>query len=247
MLSVVECLGLFGLRQRKRLFTWTILISAAYFFHTFLFCLHHGKPYFSDRDIFYIALHVLGVFTLLLFRPLDGKTTLWAMLGAVFSFLYVPFLFNFVTRVLFMPSNGEQYGAYLIYLLLVSKFTDAGAYLTGTLWGKHKAIPHISPGKTWEGLAGGVLTALAVGFSVQAIMHESLSALTPVHVVATSLLLALGAVIGDLAESIIKRCLGKKDSGAMLPGIGGALDLIDSLCFTAPMMYLYINYFLNKP
>ncbi len=129
----------------------------------------------------------------------------------------------------------------LLWLLAVTKFTDMGAYITGSLFGKHKMIPHISPGKTWEGFFGAILFAQLAACGIYALIPEKLSALDSWrHVIALGFLLALLAVIGDLAESVVKRSLHAKDSGNMLPGIGGGLDLIDSICFTAPALYFYL-------
>src|SRR5690606_2800777 len=140
------------------------------------------------------------------------------------------------TRVLFLPETSGSY--YLLYLLAVTKFTDMGAYVVGTLCGKHKLIPHISPGKTWQGLGGAILGALVASFLMYFAFAENIELLSLPHILILPILLGVAAVIGDLAESVLKRCLEVKDSGNMLPGIGGALDLIDSLCFTAPLLFV---------
>ena len=102
-------------------------------------------------------------------------------------------------------------------------------------------IPHISPGKTWQGFFGGILIALGSAYGLYAMMPEQLSMLQgPMHVIILGIILPLFAGVGDLAESVIKRSLDIKDSGTFLPGIGGALDLIDSLCFTAPVLFFYL-------
>eukprot|EP00112_Aurelia_sp_Birch-Aquarium-sp1_P005853 Seg16612.2 transcript_id=Seg16612.2/GoldUCD/mRNA.D3Y31 product="putative protein YnbB" protein_id=Seg16612.2/GoldUCD/D3Y31 len=102
-------------------------------------------------------------------------------------------------------------------------------------------IPHISPGKTWEGFFGALFWAQLAACGLYALLPDSLSMLGGWHhVIILGFLLALLAVVGDLAESIVKRSLKAKDSGQTLPGIGGALDLIDSLCFTAPVVYYYL-------
>ena len=108
-------------------------------------------------------------------------------------------------------------------------------------------IPHISPGKTWEGLLGASLGALIGGFTVYFGFRHALPLLTPGHVAVLSLVLAAVCVVGDLAESVLKRCLDIKDSGALLPGIGGALDLIDSLLWTGPVFYFYLLYVCRLP
>ena len=144
------------------------------------------------------------------------------------------------------PAVVSAHGAYLLlWLLAVTKFTDMGAYITGSLIGRHKMIPHVSPGKTWEGFGGALIFSQLAGCGLYLAFPAELSILHSWgHVLALGLLLALLAVIGDLAESVLKRALDAKDSGRMLPGIGGALDLIDSLCFTAPALYFYLKWLL---
>jgi phosphatidate cytidylyltransferase len=126
-------------------------------------------------------------------------------------------------------------------LIAVTKFSDMGAYLTGSLIGKHQMIPHISPKKTWEGFAGALFFSLLASWGLLRLMPDKLSVLNWTHAAALGLLLGFAAVIGDLAESIVKRSTGVKDSGNLLPGIGGALDLLDSLLFTAPLLFFYLR------
>ena len=145
-----------------------------------------------------------------------------------------------------MPGIVDGRGALLLlWLIAVTKFADMGAYLTGSLIGRHKMIAHVSPGKTWEGFGGALVFSQLAGCGLYAAFPNELAMLGNYgHVVTLGLLLAILAVVGDLAESVIKRALGAKDSGSMLPGIGGALDLIDSVCFTAPALYFYLKWFL---
>jgi phosphatidate cytidylyltransferase len=115
---------------------------------------------------------------------------------------------------------------------------DSGAFLVGMRWGRHKLAPALSPGKSWEGLLGGIVFGvagnglLALAFSLPAI-HGALLGLSGA---------TLGA-IGDLAISMMKRQVGAKDSGRLIPGHGGALDRIDSLLFAVLAGYLYLSWF----
>jgi len=102
-------------------------------------------------------------------------------------------------------------------------------------------IPHISAKKTWEGFFGALVFAFLCSLALFKLMPGHLSVLTWTHATILGLLLGFAAVIGDLAESIIKRSTGVKDSGNLLPGIGGALDLLDSLLFTAPLLFFYLR------
>jgi phosphatidate cytidylyltransferase len=126
-------------------------------------------------------------------------------------------------------------------LVVATKFTDMGAYLVGSTLGRHKMIPRISPKKTWEGTVGGIAFAIGGVFLCRWVMPNEMAALTNLHAVIIGLLLGVAAVIGDLAESLIKREAGVKDSSTILPGHGGCLDMIDSLLFTAPLLYVYMR------
>jgi phosphatidate cytidylyltransferase len=196
---------------------------------------------------------VAGSFTLQLREPVRGVGSLFAVASTVLGFIYIAVLFNFSAHLIFMvpggfdvPGKVGAQGAFLLlWLLAVTKFTDMGAYVTGSLIGRHKMIPHISPAKTWEGFAGALIFAQLAGCGLLALFPGHLAVFGNWgHVITLGFLLAILAVIGDLAESVVKRALDAKDSGRMLPGIGGSLDLIDSVCFTAPALYFYLKWFL---
>src|SRR5690606_2967067 len=109
------------------------------------------------------------------------------------------------------------------------------------LFGRHSFAAHISPKKTWEGFFGALLASTLGSYWLYAMIPQHLPSLRFEDVTVLGLLLGGGAVVGDLAESIIKRSTHAKDSSQILPGIGGTLDLIDSLLFTAPLMYFYLR------
>jgi len=212
-----------------------------------------GRGLLPELDVFAVGLALTGVFDLQLRQPIRGLEALQAVAFNLLGFVYIALLFNFMSRLLFLvPEPGLArglvggHGAYLVlWLLAVTKFTDMGAYITGSVIGRHKMIPHVSPGKTWEGFGGALLFSQLAGCGLFAAFSDQLSMLHSwSHVLALGFLLALLAVIGDLAESVLKRALNAKDSGRMLPGIGGALDLIDSICFTAPALYFYLLWLL---
>jgi phosphatidate cytidylyltransferase len=158
--------------------------------------------------------------------------------------MYVAWLLNFIQKINFF-GQGVDGHFYVLYFIIVTKLSDCGAYVVGSLIGKHKMIPRISPGKTWEGFYGavGVSTAASVIFARLAGAH--LFGMTQTHAIILGIILSLGAVVGDLIESLFKREAGLKDSGRMFPGIGGILDLLDSLLFNAPLMYLYLRHVLT--
>src|SRR5690606_10585352 len=129
----------------------------------------------------------------------------------------------------------------LIHLVAVTKLTDAGAYLVGSAIGKDKLVPHVSPGKTWQGFWGALAFAIAGSYLVWWLMDGRLPLIGPVSAGLLALAVSLTAVLGDLVESILKRSLEVKDSGQVMPGIGGFLDLIDSVILTAPVYYLSVR------
>ncbi len=120
----------------------------------------------------------------------------------------------------------------LLWLVLVTKSCDIGAYFTGSFLGRRKLIPRVSPGKTVEGSLGGLLFSVAVAVGLESAWGLGLG---PLLAGVLGLLLAVVTMIGDLAESLVKRRLEVKDSASLIPAFGGILDLIDSLLYTAPV------------
>lgn len=131
-----------------------------------------------------------------------------------------------------------------LYLLLVTKITDTTAFFVGKKLGQRKLSPYISPKKTWEGALGGICGALAVSILffivVWGFFSESPFEITFWQSIWLAILLSITAQFGDLAESLLKRDVGVKDS-SHLPGLGGVLDIVDSLVFTAPLMYIFLQ------
>src|SRR5437667_6755600 len=204
-----------------------------------------------DFEVAVLLFFLLTVFTRQMFARLREDEPLQTMAYTLFGLLYVLWLFNFMTKIVYLlprSSTGIVTGQfYCLYLIVVTKFSDMGAYLVGSAVGRHQMIPHISPKKTWEGFFGALGLSLLASLAIFALMPGHLSMLTWTHATLLGLLLGFAAVIGDLAESIIKRSTGVKDSGNFLPGIGGALDLIDSLLFTAPLLFFYLRLVIRIP
>jgi len=233
-------------------FKLTALICAVVFFAGSFYAFRSYGPEKSyDFEIAVLVVFLLVVFARQMFQRTRDRNPLETMAYTIFGLLYVVWLFNFLTKIVYLPPRGplgETTGQYyVLYLLLVTKFSDMGAYLAGTLFGKHKLVPHISPHKSWEGLVGAILTATAGSFGLWLLIPERLSVFTASDVALLGVLLGGAAVIGDLAESIVKRGADAKDSGGLLPGIGGVLDLIDSLLFTAPILFFYMRLVLGLP
>ena len=169
----------------------------------------------------------------------------------LFGLMYVPWLLNFIQKINFFPfapgSAAEAGKFFLLYFILITKFSDMGAYAVGSLIGRHKMIPRISPGKTWEGFGGAIVVSTGASLTFVHFFGAKMVGMNYLHAVILGVVLSITAVIGDLIESLFKREAGVKDSGALFPGIGGILDLLDSLLFNAPIMYLYLRHILTHP
>ena len=194
-------------------------------------------------DLAALTLAVQGSFLLCYRHELEGTITLQRIFSTVFGVVYTVIFFGFLVRLMYFRAAGQEMtGVFLIlYLVMVTKFSDMGAYVVGSLIGKHKMIPHISPAKSWEGLGGAVLGSTLATIAMLAWVPEKLHPLTWIHGFILIPILVFVAVTGDLAESVIKRCIAIKDTGHKFPGIGGILDLTDSLLFTAPIFYFYLS------
>ncbi|MDQ3116165.1 MAG: phosphatidate cytidylyltransferase [Verrucomicrobiota bacterium] len=258
--AIIGALGLialwefYGMLDHKGLpnFKVTAMISgAAMLVGSFYYFSHYGPARSYDFEVAVLLFFLLTVFTRQMFDSLRDDEPLRTMAYTLFGLLYVLWLFNFITKIVYVTPrtpNGEVTGQfYVFYCIAITKFSDMGAYLTGSVIGKHKMVPHISPKKTWEGFFGALAFSLLASMGLFALMPGHLSVLNWTHSVVLGLLLGFAAVIGDLAESIIKRSTGVKDSGNMLPGIGGALDLVDSLLFTAPLLFFYLRLVIRVP
>ena len=155
--------------------------------------------------------------------------------GAMFSFVYLGLMFGFLLAI-----RKEHSVVLLLWVLLVTKACDIGAYFTGKAIGRHKMIPWLSPGKTWEGLGGGLGFSSLVAVGGMWFIDSSLVRLAWWWPVVAGVVFGGVGQIGDLIESTLKRDAGKKDSGASIPGFGGVLDVLDSPLFVAPLAYWWI-------
>ena len=178
------------------------------------------------------------------FLARDNPHGVVAIAATLLGLMYVPWLLNFIQKIHFFPRAEGAF--YLVYFIVVTKFSDMGAYAVGSLIGKHKMIPRVSPGKTWEGFGGALLFSAGGSLLFAHFAQAHLAGMTVFHATVLGLLLGASAVLGDLIESLFKREAGAKDSGKLFPGIGGILDLLDSLLFNAPLMYLYLRHVLTN-
>ncbi len=189
-------------------------------------------------DALAVLIVMQGAFALALCRPLEGERTLRRILGAVLGFVYSTLTGGFFLRILFHGADGAHL---LLLVILVVKFSDIGAYVIGTSLGRHKMIPHISPAKSWEGFGGAIAGSCLAMACFMWLDGGMLAPLNWSHAITFPVLLCLVGVLGDLAESVLKRCHQVKDTGHTLPGIGGMLDLTDSMLFAVPVAYFYLK------
>lgn len=190
--------------------------------------------YFEGESII-ILVTILCLFIFNFHRSLKTNS-LMSTAVTVFGIFYVSFLFSYLAKV----KHLENGAAWVAYVILVTKLGDAAAYFVGSRFGKHALIPHISPHKTIEGAVANFITCVVV--SLLAIFY--IPNVSWIHLLILGSVLGILSQLGDLAESLIKRDVGVKDSGN-IPGLGGVLDIIDSLLFTVPFAHYYLTAFLG--
>ena len=206
------------------------------------------NPYSVSSSEF-LALIVVFFSIFLLQNFKQPSTLVMRILPTLFSIMYIPFMLSFYVWTLWLvkTSRGSDTSAcfLVLWLIVVAKFTDIGGLLAGTLIGRHKLAPIISPAKTWEGAFGGVLVAAFIGATVASLFGKHFpESFTTIKAFLIAIPIAIVAIASDLVESRIKRFSSTKDSGSILPGIGGALDLTDSLILSAPLGYFLAKHYI---
>jgi phosphatidate cytidylyltransferase len=168
----------------------------------------------------------------------DTSNRVETIAATAVGLLYIPYMLQFLVRILMRDGDSVENLTLCLWVVAVSKFCDVGALLTGLAFGRHKMAPTISPKKTWEGAVGGVLISAGIGAGLSFFLSEQLPAsLTPPIAALIAAPLAIVTIVSDLIESAVKRRADIKDTGQLIPGIGGAFDLTDSLLLTAPVAY----------
>ena len=173
-------------------------------------------------------------------RQFTRENTFEALSSLATTLFGLAYISGLASYLFYLRAFKASDGAWLVvFLILVTKMGDAGAFAIGRLMGRHTLVARISPRKTVEGFVGGVLTS--------AVTATLAASMTPhwrsrIYVFIIGLILGLVGQCGDLAESLIKRDCQVKDSGRLLPGLGGVLDVLDSLFFTAPIFYAFLIY-----
>ncbi|HTL35165.1 MAG TPA: phosphatidate cytidylyltransferase [Kofleriaceae bacterium] len=228
------------------------LASAAFYwldFHTAAYFEPHGKHaemvagfiYAGNAISIVLAVIVPGLYYLFRFR--DITTVAGRYAATVAGIIYAGFLFTFLSFLKRIdPNHG---GDTVVLVLIVAWVADTGGYFAGRFLGKAKLYEAVSPKKTWAGLWGGIAGAVVGVIALKLVMEKmgdahSIKWLTWFDVFAIAIPGCLLGQMGDLAESLIKRSTGVKDSGTLLPGHGGIHDRIDAVLFIAPYVYVYI-------
>lgn len=197
-------------------------------------------PYFP------IAVLAAGLVLFFMVHFRDPEDALYHVAVEFFGVCYVAVPLAFLLSILYYPAQAEvpQDGRWwLAYTLLVTKITDVGAYFVGRLWGKHKLAPLLSPKKTVEGAIAGFLCAIIASYVMYFLglnVSNGAFSLTCLEALGLGCSVGILAQISDLSESLLKRDAVVKDSNK-LPGLGGILDMIDSLLLTSPLIYLFLK------
>jgi phosphatidate cytidylyltransferase len=190
----------------------------------------------AEMEFIFMMTICLCVF-LLQFTRRNTEQALVGIATTVLGIFYIGWFFSFMVKLRVLPPL-EMDGRFLIlYLIATTKSGDVGSYIIGTFFGKHQLIPRISPKKSIEGTIGGSL----ISFSMAIILRGLLPGVSMLNICIIGLLLSVIGQIGDLSESLIKRDCKVKDSGSLFPGLGGILDMIDSLIFATPVFYFFIR------
>lgn len=189
----------------------------------------------ESGEVLFLVLGCLFLFILKFFR--DTARSLSAISLTLFGILYISWFLSFLIKIRFLPDGA----VWVAYLLAVTKAADIGAYAIGTPFGKHALIPHISPKKSVEGLIGGLAASVLTAYFLGPYLPLQF---LKIHLILQGLLIGIVGQIGDLSESMMKRFCDAKDSGKLLPGMGGVLDGVDSILFTAPIFYFHLKIYL---
>lgn len=192
--------------------------------------------------LFVIIAVTIGTLIAVTLRGAPFEKMIASVGATLLGVLYIPLLGSHLVAL--RTGFPQPLSAHLLsFFFLVLMGSDAGAYYTGRALGKHKLAPSISPGKTWEGAVGGIVAALAMA----ALAHFWFFRELPLkYMLPLAAIMTLLGILGDLAESALKRSAGAKDAANILPGHGGILDRLDSLLFNAPLIYYFARFYFQS-
>lgn len=230
--GIFECIRI--MKFDNGIYKWLVFPIAAFIYYTFTKRFFYHGFFFNVNlsEILSLALIPIAAITLFKFP----KELYFENGKLIFTVVYLALPFGFALGLpKFSTLDTEKTFTLEVFMLFVLIWSsDTFAYLTGKFFGKHKMAPKISPKKTWEGFAGGVVLTLVLGFFVEQYFPELRG-----NWMIVGLLVSIFAPLGDLVESQLKRSFAVKDSGNIIPGHGGVLDRLDSFIICAPVVYLY--------
>ena len=230
--GIFECVRI--MKFDNGIYKWLVFPIAAFIYYTFTKRFFYHGFFFNVNlsEMLSLALIPIAVITLFKFP----KELYFENGKLIFTVVYLALPFGFALGLpKFSTLDTEKTFTLEVFMLFVLIWSsDTFAYLTGKFFGKHKMAPKISPKKTWEGFAGGVVLTLLLGFFVEQYFPELRG-----NWMIVGLLVSIFAPLGDLVESQLKRSFAVKDSGNIIPGHGGVLDRLDSFIICAPVVYLY--------
>ncbi len=240
MIGAYEMLWRTGLLKHKRILAYTVLMAGAVVMWSWL----RAGGAASEETLWLCALIGLFVYFSLLFCELlagHAKVQFTALAAALFSGFVYPFLLGALVRLRGMD-GGESGKYYILVAFLLSMIADSGAYFVGRAFGKHKLAPIISPKKTVEGAIGGIAVNIIAMLGYTLLLNRCFG-FTQVNYLYAAIYGVLGAaasIAGDLTLSVVKRQVGLKDYGNLIPGHGGILDRFDSTMLVAPLAEILI-------
>lgn len=213
-----------------------VLLLAAALAALYVYCSLGHAPQRQQVQPFLGLACLWWSFALLWVRGYPASAVLWnsRFMRSVMGLLILAPAWLAAVYLLSYPRGG----ALMVVLVLVVAAADIGAYFSGRAWGRHKLAPQVSPAKTWEGFWGGLLAVACAAILLWSLLPVQAAHISLAAVLAVTLTTALASVVGDLSVSMVKRQSGAKDSGSLLPGHGGVLDRLDSLCGAAPVFAL---------
>jgi phosphatidate cytidylyltransferase len=213
-----------------------VLVMFAAMAALFVYCGFDGQGQRDQVQSFMGLACLWWSFALLWVKGYPGSAVIWRhrVMRSLMGLLILVFAWLAAVYLLSLPRGGLL----MVVMVLIAASADIGAYFAGRAFGRHKLAPLVSPAKTWEGFWGGVAACLVLAGVLWYLLPLYLEHLDFAAVAAVVLSTALASVVGDLTVSMVKRESGVKDSGSILPGHGGILDRLDSLCASAPVFAL---------
>lgn len=232
VVGIYECMKI--MKFDNSIYKWLVFPIAAFIYYKFTKRFFYHGFFFDVNFSEMLSLALIPIATITLFKY--SRELYFENGKLIFTVVYLALPFGFALGLpkfsTLDPEKSFTLEVFMLFVLIWS--SDTFAYLTGKFFGKHKMAPRISPKKTWEGFAGGVVLTLILGFFVEQYFPQLRG-----NWMIVGLLISIFAPLGDLVESQLKRSFAVKDSGNIIPGHGGILDRLDSFIICAPVIYLY--------